>query len=110
MLLYWQNCQSMSNQRKKVFANISLYPDRNVCADIYRYLKLNNGYRYSFDNLYFELQSVVTYAQLKYALVAFEQAGLVSMDKGIILNNVNNKVNLEDTQILKSLRGRLNVD
>lgn len=94
----------------KGVANISLYPDRNVCADFYRYLKLNNGYRYSFDNLYFELQSVVTYGQLKYALIAFEQAGLISTDKGIIINNVNNKVNLEDTQILKSLRGRLNVD
>lgn len=88
----------------------SLYPDRKVCADIYRYLKANNGYAYSFDDLYFELQSQVTYGQLKYALTAFEQAGLISTDKGIIMNRINNKVNLEDTQILKSLRGRLNVE
>lgn len=90
--------------------NNSLYPSRSVCGDIYRYLKSNNGYPYSFDDLYFELQSAVTYGQLQYALVAFEQAGLISINKGITINNVNNKVNLEDTPILKSLRGRLNVN
>lgn len=89
----------------------SLYPHRNVCADVYRYLKKNGGYNYSFDDLYFEMQSSITYGQLKFALKAFKQAGLINSDNGkITVNTVNQKVDLEDTQIITFLKGRLNID
>lgn len=85
----------------------SLCPNRDICGKVYKYLKANHGYNYSFDDLYFELQSIISYGQLKYAIKAFEQAKLISYDSKIIMNAVENKVNLEETPILKSLKGRL---
>lgn len=88
----------------------SLYPTREDCAFVYKYLKKNNGYPYSLENLYFRLQSNVTYGKLMFALKAFSQGGLINYKKGITLNTVKEKVNLEETPILKALKGRLNIE
>jgi single-stranded-DNA-specific exonuclease len=85
----------------------SLYPTRDVCAYVYKYLKANSGYKYSMDDLYFRLQNRLTYGQLMYTLKAFSQAGLININGTISLNNINQKVSLEDTDILKALKGRL---
>lgn len=88
----------------------SLYPTREDCALAYKYLKKNNGYPYSLEDLYFRLQSNVTYGKLMFALKAFSQGGLINYKKGITLNTVKEKVNLEETPILKALKGRLNIE
>lgn len=88
----------------------SLYPTREDCAFVYKYLKKNNGYPYSLENLYLRLQDNITYGKLMFALKAFSQGGLINYKRGIILNTVKEKVNLEETPILKALKGRLNIE
>ena len=88
----------------------SLYPTREDCAFVYKYLKKNNGYPYSLENLYLRLQDNMTYGKLMLALKAFSQGGLINYKKGITLNTVKEKVNLEETPILKALKGRLNIE
>ena len=88
----------------------SLYPTREDCAFVYKYLKKNNGYPYSLENLYLRLQDNITYGKLMFALKAFSQGGLINYKKGITLNTVKEKVNLEETPILKALKGRLNIE
>lgn len=88
----------------------SLCPTRDECAIVYKYLKKNNGYPYSLESLYFRLQNDITYGKLMFALKAFSQGGLINYKKGITLNVVKEKVNLEETPILKALKGRLNIE
>lgn len=88
----------------------SLYPERDICALVYRYLKANGGYDFGLENLYFRLQDKLSYGQLMFALKAFSQSGLISINNKIIINNIDNKVNLEETQIMKFLKGILDGD
>ena len=60
--------------------------------------------------MYFRLQERITYGQLMFAVKAFSQAGLINYKKGITLNIPKEKVNLEDTPILKALKGRLDIE
>lgn len=83
----------------------SLYPDRKACAVVYNFLKKNNGYDYSVDDLYFRLQNDITYGQLMMALGAFVDGGLISISDKITVNPVSSKVNLEETQTIKALKG-----
>lgn len=87
----------------------SLYPDREICALIYRALKSNAGWNYSLEDLYFRLQKSVTYGQLMFALKAFSQAGLIKIDGTVTMLKPQGKVSLEDTKILKSLREKNNL-
>ena len=41
-----------------------LYPNRDICAVVYKYLKSQKGYKYTFDDLYFELANYLTYGRL----------------------------------------------
>ena len=84
-----------------------IYPNRDACALVYKFLKQNNGWKCSNEDLYFALRQAVTYGQLMFALAAFEEAGLINRDGGIKLNAAQGKVNLDETNILKSLKGRL---
>ncbi len=89
-------------------ADSSLYPDRAVCARVYKFLRANGGYRHSLDDLYFRFQNEMTYGQLMHAIKAFVQAGLVEYKDKITLNTNTGKVALEETPVLKALKGRLN--
>ena len=91
----------------KQIARPSLNPNREECADVYRYLKKNGGYVGSDADLYFRLQSKITYGKLKFILSAFEQSGLIKRDNGIKLNVPKVKVSLDDTEVLQKLRGRI---
>lgn len=84
-----------------------VYPSRDICSVIYRYLKRSNGYKFSVDDLYFELASFVTYAQLCFALDAFEETGLITRNGAISINEVKTKTDLEKTNVLSVLKGRL---
>ncbi|MCC8072927.1 MAG: single-stranded-DNA-specific exonuclease RecJ [Clostridiales bacterium] len=86
----------------------NLLPSRDICSVIYRFLKQNNGWSYSFDDLYFELASYVTYGQLIYALDAFEEARLInrSSDK-ISLVKTQGKADLDKTTVIQFLKRRM---
>ncbi len=86
-----------------------LYPDREVCKTVYKFLKTEKGFSYNIDELYFRLQERVNYAQLIFALAAFKEAGLISMDKRISLLPVTGKADLENTRTLSSIRERLGI-
>ena len=89
----------------------SIYPDRACLAAIYRFLKQHNGWLYSFDDLYFALGQGISYAQLSFALDTFNEAGLISLDgEKVILNQVEGKADLENTNVIKTLKGRLNIE
>lgn len=87
-----------------------LYPNRSICALIYRYLMANNGYGFGIENLYFRLQQSVNYSQLAFALEAFSQAGLINLNSKITLNATSGKVDLQNTEVLINLRKQLNID
>lgn len=84
-----------------------VYPSRDICSVIYRFLKQKGGYPYTLDDLYFELGQRVTYGQLCFALSAFEDAGLINRKNTITLNNPSGKVDLESTKTLAELKGRI---
>lgn len=88
----------------------AVYPDRAACSAVYRYLKNRDGWRFDLDELYFALQDRVTYAQMQFALQAFEEAGLIERKTGIRLLEVQVKADLENTAILKTVKGRTGID
>lgn len=89
----------------------NVYPDRPCLAAIYRYLKQNNGWFYGFDDLYFALGQNISYAQLSFALETFEEAGLINFDGGkVIINKAEGKADLDNTNVIKTLKGRLNIE
>ena len=86
----------------------SVFPGREICSVIYKFLKSKGEWRFGFDELYFSLNQV-TYGQLKFALKAFEQSGLIAADNHkITVCRVDAKVDLMNTSIMKELKGRLN--
>lgn len=85
----------------------NLYPDREACSVVYRFLKQNDGWRYTTDDLYFALNQSVTLGQLKFALDAFEETGLISINESITVNKISGKADLENTNVIKTLKGRL---
>ena len=88
----------------------TLYPDRERCAVLYRFLKTEGGFKYNTDELYFRVQDKMNYAQLIFALSAFKQAGLIDTESGMIkLLPADSKVNLQETEILKTVRERLGI-
>lgn len=84
-----------------------LYPSREICSVIYRFLRQKGGYAYTLDDLYFELEQSVTYGQLCFAICAFSDAGLINRGASITLNNPSGKVDLECTETLAALRERI---
>lgn len=87
-----------------------LYPTRQICSVIYKFLRQMGGYNYSLDDLYFALNQSVTYGQLCYALDAFCEAGLITKEQVISLNQVSGKADLENTAVLKELKGRVQLE
>ncbi|MBE6720401.1 MAG: single-stranded-DNA-specific exonuclease RecJ [Ruminococcaceae bacterium] len=85
----------------------TLYPDRDVCACIYKYLRACGGYDYSLDDLYFRLQSKATYGQLVIAIKAFVQAGLIDYSGKITLKTNTGKVDLDSVPVLRTLKGKM---
>lgn len=89
----------------------NLLPRREDFALIYRFLKQNNGWKYSFDDLYFALGQAVSYGQLSFALDAFCEAGLITFEgESVILNKTEGKADLDNTNVMKTLKGRLSIE
>lgn len=70
-------------------------------------MKKNGGWSYDLDELYFRLGQKVTYGALMYAIKAFVQCKLIKYNKTITLSDTDGKVDLENCEILKTLKGRL---
>lgn len=88
-----------------------LLPDRDVFTQIYKFLKHNSDIKYTIDDLYFALEQKVTYGMLNFAVEAFEQAGLLTCDdEKLILADYRGKADLDNTLIMKTLKGRLKID
>lgn len=108
---YFREKSSFELFRLGDYAQDGIYPDRNVFALLYRFLKQSEGWQYDFDDLYFAMGQNITYAQLYFALETLCQAGLISRDgRKILLNKTEGKANLENTDIIKTLKGRLNIE
>lgn len=87
----------------------SLYPDRDACVKIYKYIKSKKAPCFTGEDLYFRLQNDgLTYGQVMFVLKAFEQSGLVVNSHGIDAVKNAKKTVLEDTDILRELKGRKN--
>ena len=88
----------------------AVYPGRQVCAEVYKALRKRKNVYTDADSLYFSL-SGVTYAQMMFALRAFHECSLISYDGGSIkICEAAQKVDLESSKTLKSLKGRLNIE
>lgn len=90
-------------------AKYPFYPDRDICSEVYRFLKSKGGWKWDFDQLYFALQKRATYAQLHFALEAFCQAGLISRENSIDLLPVSGKADLFNTPVLRELERKNNL-
>lgn len=86
-------------------------PDRSDFAKVYRFIKNNRDLSYDTDDLYFALAQTVCYGKLECILQAFEETGILSIKNGrLLLNNTAGKADLENTVIMKTLKGRLNIE
>ena len=87
----------------------SITPDRDEFAVVYRFLRANGGYRYSFDTLLYRLSCGISYGKLRVILECMNELGLIRIFEGmydseIRLCQVEGKVNLNDSLIIQKLR------
>ena len=88
----------------------SVYPSREICSAVYRFLKSKGEWRFGFDELYFALENI-TYGQLKFALKAFEESGLIKDENDVIsVCAVSAKVDLMNAPVMRALKGRIELD
>ena len=87
----------------------SLLPGRDDFAVVYRYLRANNGYRWPFDTLLYRLKYPMSYGRLRVILECMNELGLIRIlegmyDSEIRLSEVEGKVSLEDSLIIRKLK------
>ncbi len=88
----------------------SVYPNREDCAYIYKTIRFLGGSMISIDDLYLKLDGI-TYGQLFFAVSAFEDAGLLTINnQKITLYETQGKVDLMNTNTMKTLKGRLCIE
>ncbi len=85
-----------------------IMPTRDICAKIYRFLKLNSNVTFSEDDIYFRFQQEITYGCAVNCVNAFEDCGLVERKNGRIkLLDVSGKVDLMNSETVNNLKRRL---
>lgn len=88
----------------------SVYPNRDICAAVYKALRKRQNVYTDADSLYFSL-SDVTYGQMMFALKAFYECSLISYDNGSIkTQQTSSKTDLSGTRTIKNLKGRLDIE
>lgn len=86
----------------------NIMPTRDVCAKIYRFLKLNSDVTFSDDDVYFRFQHELSYGCAVNCLNVFEDCGLAERINGRIkLLDVIGKVDLMNSKTVKDLKRRL---
>ena len=86
----------------------SLTPTRDEFAVVYRYLRANNGYKFSFDTLLYRVGANISYGKLRVILECMNELSLIRIYEGLYdseieLCEVSAKVNLRDSLIIKQL-------
>ena len=88
----------------------SVYPNRDICAAVYKAIRKRKNVFTDSDSLYFSL-SGVTYGQMMFALKAFYECSLISYKDGAIkVKETSGKADLNGTKTIKYLKGRLNIE
>ncbi len=87
----------------------SLLPDRSEFAVVYRFLRANGGYHYSFDSLLYRINSDISYGKLRVILECMNELRLIEIDEGmydfeIKMCEVGAKVDLDTSVIITKLR------
>lgn len=90
---------------------ISILPARDDFALLYRYLKSNGGYKFSFDTLVHKLDNKLNFGKIRVILEAMSELGLIEIyeglkDSSIKLKEVAGKVSLESADIIKEINRR----
>lgn len=89
---------------------LTLLPDRNEFALVYRFLRAHDGYNHSVYNLLYRLSSdTLTYSKLRVILECMNELSLIEIYEGmystqIKLCEVEGKVNLDDSFIISRLK------
>ena len=88
---------------------VSLLPDRAEFAVVYRFLRANGGYRYSFDSLLYRIGSGISYGKLRVILECMNELRLIEIDEGLYdfeikMCEVGGKVDLDTSRIITQLR------
>lgn len=87
----------------------SLLPVREDFAAVYRFLIKSKGFDHSVDVLLYRINNDISYGKLRVILEAMSELGLIEIYEGmksskIVLCNVENKVSLDDSVIIKKLK------
>ena len=87
----------------------SILPDRSEFALVYRYLRSNHGYRFSFDHLLYRMRSALSLGKLRVILECMNELSLIRIYEGLYdarieMLEVEQKVNLDDSTIIRKLR------
>jgi single-stranded-DNA-specific exonuclease len=98
-------CRSNTLDREQLK---SILPSRDDFAVLYRFLRANGGYSFSFDTLVYKLGNKLSLGKIRVALEAMNELGLITISEGmniskITVNQVSAKVNLESAAIIKRL-------
>ncbi len=89
---------------------LSLLPGREEFALVYRYLRANGGYNYSIDTLLYRLNCTsLSFGRLRVILECMNELSLIEIYEGLYnseikLCDVEGKVNLDDSIIIKKLK------
>ena len=88
---------------------LSILPEREDFALLYRYLRENGGYNFKVETLPGRINYKLSYGKIRVALEAMSELGLIEIREGlkrcsITLRNVSGKVDLESATIIRKLR------
>ena len=88
---------------------VSLTPNREEFAVVYRYLRANSGFKYSSTALLYRLQADISYGKLRVILECMNELGLIQIFEGmydfeIKMCEVTRKVDLNSSLIIRKLR------
>ena len=87
----------------------SILPSRDDFAVLYRFLRANGGYSFSFDTLVYKLGNKLSLGKIRVALEAMNELGLIRIFEGmydfeIKMCEVGGKVDLNTSVIIQKLR------
>lgn len=90
---------------------LSILPARDDFALLYRYLKSNGEFNFSFETLVHKLDNRLTFGKIRVILEAMSELGLIEIregmkDNAIKLKAVTGKVSLDSADIIKKLNER----
>lgn len=105
--IYQSVCLDKKTEKSEV---ISIMPTREDFALLYRYLKRNNGFNHKLEVLYHKLDNKLSFGKIRVIIRAMCELKLIEISEGIQnceikLLPVKSKVELDDADIIKKLKG-----